>query len=236
MSTINLLPDDYLKRRAQRRANVMCLVLFVVVMAGVGGAALVSEQSYEHTRTVSRRVDAAYEDAARMIQRMQELERRKGRMLSKAKRTAALMEKVPRSYIIGAITHALPKGASLLKVKMDTRVIAEAGRSGRRRRRKHPARNVQTQTEVELRVEGLAWTDVHVARFIANLARDPLIAAVDLIYSEQTEIDDETTTRKFEIRLEMKKGADAVEAVALCEEARNGRLSRAADVREEQVQ
>ena len=38
---------------------------------------------------------------------------------------------------------------------------------------------------VDLVVTGQAATDVDVARFIANLARNPLLANVDLVYSEE---------------------------------------------------
>jgi len=41
MNAVNLLPEDYLKRRAERRANITFLELFVIVMAGVLCAAFI---------------------------------------------------------------------------------------------------------------------------------------------------------------------------------------------------
>ena len=38
MSNINFVPDDYVQSNESRRANLMCLVLFSVVMAGLGGS------------------------------------------------------------------------------------------------------------------------------------------------------------------------------------------------------
>jgi len=37
MSNINFVPDDYVQGNESRRANLMCLVLFSVVMAVLGG-------------------------------------------------------------------------------------------------------------------------------------------------------------------------------------------------------
>ena len=37
MSNINFVPDDYVQSNESRRANLMCLVLFSVVMAALGG-------------------------------------------------------------------------------------------------------------------------------------------------------------------------------------------------------
>ena len=52
MSIVNLLPDDYVEQQRHSRANRMCLVLFLVVMAGVITAAVVSERSGRHTQEI----------------------------------------------------------------------------------------------------------------------------------------------------------------------------------------
>ena len=38
MPNINFVPDDYVQSNESRRANLMCLVLLSVVMAGLGGS------------------------------------------------------------------------------------------------------------------------------------------------------------------------------------------------------
>ena len=37
MSNINFVPDDYLQNNESRRTNVLCVVLFVLVMSALGG-------------------------------------------------------------------------------------------------------------------------------------------------------------------------------------------------------
>src|ERR1039458_9805842 len=108
MGIINLLPQDYIAGRYRRRANWVCSILFAVVMAGVVGAAFVSDQNRRHTLEVSRRVDGDYAEAAKLIAQMQQLELQKALMLTKAGGSSALMERVPRSFLLGMLTNSLP--------------------------------------------------------------------------------------------------------------------------------
>lgn len=218
MSTINLLPNDHIERRAIRRANLMCLVLFAIVTTSVLAAALVSEQNSSHTRGIRDRVDAAYADAARMILQMQHLEAQRSRMLHKAELTASLVERVPRSVLLAVITNALPTNCSLLDVDLKTARIVSTTPSSLAQ--PGSSRNTMLTTEprevtksvkvrVEMEIVGRAGTDVEVARFIANLARNPLMRSVDLVYSEEKLVN-KSPTREFQIRLELKSDADAV--------------------------
>ena len=212
MSTINLLPDDYLKRRWQARANRLCLLLFIVVIIGVLGAAVVSERSVENTLTVRDNVNDQYAEAGRLISQMQELEVRKARMLEKADLTSSLIERVPRSTLLAVVTNALPKGASLKELQLASKRILRAT----------PARVVQKaaadkvavvkkvrDVAVEMTATGLAGTDVQVARFIANLARNPLIRTVDLVYSKEISRE-KIKVREFQVTIALRNGMDAI--------------------------
>jgi Tfp pilus assembly protein PilN len=217
MSTINLLPEDYVRRSARRRANVMCLVLFAISMAAVVTAALVSERSSRHTRQVRDQVDDAYTYAARQIQQMQQLEARKQSMLAKAEAISSLLERVPRSHLLGVIANAMPENTSLTRLDLDTKrlvVAAPAPAAGKSEASKFDALSAARSAKalpsvVTLELTGLAGTDVEVARLIANLARNPLIAAVDLIYSQE-KIIDKQPVREFQVHLELRTGADAL--------------------------
>jgi Tfp pilus assembly protein PilN len=227
MGIINLLPQDYIAGRYRRRANWVCSILFAVVMAGVVGAAFVSDQSRRHTLEVSRRVDGDYAEAAKLIAQMQQLELQKTLMLTKAGGSSALMERVPRSFLLGMLTNSLPKGASLSAVELDTRRTISSGPA--------PAKAPSTSggppsppptppLVVVMDVKGLASTDVEVARFIANLARNPLAASVDLAYSQEKLVDG-SSMREFQIKIELKNNsqvdAKAVQQLTMT----NGQLS-----------
>ncbi len=216
MSTINLLPDDYVQRRRRRRANILCLALFIVVMCGVVGAAVVSERSRQYTQQMLERVNADYEEAARLIEQMRTLEVQRYRMREKARMTASLVERTPRSTILAVITNARPKHTSLVKVELDTkRVFLRNKTSGKRSKFTTVSQRRAAMTApmvVTMDILGKANTDVEVARFIANLARHPLIGSVDLAYSEELKEKD-ATYREFKIIVTLNNDVDALDAI-----------------------
>ena len=221
MSTINLLPDDYLSRRGRRRANVLCLILFGMVMGAITCAHVVSERSYQHTRDVGKRIDASYTEASRLIEQMQLLKVQKIRLLRKAEQAAALQERVPRSYILGVITKSCPQYVSLLKVSLQFKRIVDSSRDkGRTAKYAAAARrrsSMPPDMVLETEVTGLASTDVEVAKFIANLANHRLLSAVDLVYSQERLIGKDkskVTVREFKIRVALKGDVDVLELLS----------------------
>ncbi len=220
MSTINLLPENHLQRRCQHRANVICMVLFVVVIGGIFLAAAASKRNLARTLAVRARVNTSYTEAAKLISQMHELEAQKVKMLRKAELTASLVERVPRSTLLAVVTKALPKGTSLESLDLQTqRIIRRAEPTDTNKQtgsklttepRKAPP--TSAETTVCAKITGFAATDVQVARFIANLARNPLMASVDLVYSEQKKVKD-VTVREFQIKTVLKHQVDAIEFV-----------------------
>jgi len=225
MSIINLLPEDYVKRRSQARANRLCLALFAAVMAGVVGAAVVSERSVGNTQAVAKRVDAAYADAAKMIEQLRELETRKAAMLHKAELTASLLERVPRSTLLAIVTTALPSGASLTQINLFPQNVVTRSEPARKeagavdskfakvQQQRAPTESV---TVMMMEATGLAGTDVEVARFITNLVRCPLMKSVDLVYSQEKVLQD-TPVREFQVKIELKPNVDVIDVLRSAE-------------------
>jgi len=216
MSIINLLPDDYVRRRQQRRTNGLCLVLFLIVMVGLAAAVIASEQWTRRTHQVAERVDAEFADAAKLLGQLQELEARKQRVLDKAQRTAALLERVPRSTLLAMITNAMPRHASLTRFHLAPKQIVSraGGESGGSKFQAVQAQRATAQvTEVlTLEVDGLAGTDVDVALFIAELIRNPLLTGVYLVYSQEKLLND-VPVREFQVKMEVKTKVDVMDVL-----------------------
>jgi hypothetical protein len=216
MSIINLLPDDYVRRRQQRRTNGLCLVLFLIVMIGLAATMIVLEQSSRRTCRVAERVDAEFADAAKLLGQLQELEARKQRVLDKAQRTAVLLERVPRSTLLAMITNALPRHASLTRFQLVPKQIVSRGEgaaSGSKFQAVQAQRAATQVTEVlTLEVDGLAGTDVDVALFITELIRNPLLTGVDLVYSQEKVLDD-MPVREFQVKMEVKAKVDVMDVL-----------------------
>jgi hypothetical protein len=221
MGIINLLPEDYIKRRSQHRANKLCLILFAAVMTGVGGAAAVSERSTRHTLAVAKRMDAAYADSAKMIEQLRELETRKQAMLHKAELTASLLERVPRSTLLAIVGCALPRGASLTRFNLSPQNVVTRAEPARKEGQAADSKFAKMQqqraatesvTIMIIEANGLAGTDVEVARFIANLARCPLMRSVDLVYSQEKLVRN-IPVREFQVKMELRPNVDVIDVL-----------------------
>ncbi len=226
MSTINLLPEDYIQRRSQHRTNVVCMILLAVVVAGVGAATAVSESNTRNTQQIRDQVNASYEQAATLLAQLRNLEAQKRKKIKKAKATAALLERVPRSYLLAVLTQALPKNASLTEVKLDpkrkilgqnSKLVKKSSKFAAAKGKKKQAPVPQIVVTVE--VTGLAATDVEVARFLANLLRNPLLTNVDLGYSQekvlrarQKDLPD-LNVREFQVTMELRENVDVIDLI-----------------------
>jgi len=227
MSTINLLPEDYLQRRWQSRANTLCAMLFAVVMAGVGMAALVSEQSLRNTRQIRDKVNSSYAEAAKMLTEMQKLEATKRQMTALAKSTASLLERVPRSYVLAMVAQALPEHCSLVKVELKPnlkKLVAKASRGPKgskfeavKKKQQGPRSTERIQPPMMLVVTGHAATDVQVASFIKNLHGNPLLSSVDYNFSQDKALKStrpdspKIRVREFKVTMELRPNVDVID-------------------------
>jgi len=207
---ISLLPDDYVRRRSQHRANIVVLALFAIVMSGVIVAAILLDQSNRHTSQVSERISDSYREAAKLVSELKQLEAKRDTVLEKAELCASLLDKVPRSYLLAFVTNAMPEYAALTRFELSTVQAVKKERVAKRRARStisaKPPGNTASDppvTIIRAQITGLGATDVEVARFITNLAQNPITDSVDLVYSQQRRID-KTPVREFKVTLELK--------------------------------
>lgn len=223
MTLINLLPEDYIQQKQARRSNRLCLVLFLVVMSGVLAAAVVGYKCRANTQTVLDRVDSEYKQATAMMDDLSRLQIQKKTMLEKARSTSTLLERVPRSYLLGVLTNSLPAHASLQQVSLYPKQVITPVETPKDP--KFAAKSGQQNTSlmiVEMEVTGLADTDVGVAKFIAALARCPLAESVDLVYSQEKPIEVKDSKgavvarhqlREFQVRMVLRSNVDVIEVI-----------------------
>jgi arginyl-tRNA--protein-N-Asp/Glu arginylyltransferase len=118
-SQLSFLPDDYLKRKAQRRANAICAFLFLVIMSAIVSAFTVSERSLKNVEKMHASVEQDYAVAAKKLEQVQEMQNKQHMMAQQAELAATLLEKVPRSFVLAELTNNLPAGLSLLDFTME---------------------------------------------------------------------------------------------------------------------
>lgn len=212
-SPASFLPPDYVQAKAQRRTNLVCLSLFALVLLTVVLALLVTDRQRQDVRQLQLQTDQAYAQAAARLDQLDTLEQRKKQLIRKAQITCQLLEKVPRSRILGELTNALPDGAGLLEFSLETKTIridrptsaataidqAKQTAQAKKNGAGEPEPIIQ---EVSLQLVGTAATDVQVAQYLASLSSHPLFQDVTLVSSEQKTIDDRPI-RKFRIDLKV---------------------------------
>jgi len=166
-----------------------------------------------------KQLDVAYDEAGKLIMQMQQLQSQQAQLVQQAKQATTLLERVPRSEVLRAISQACPMEASLRTIRLETR----RGESSKPQAKPDSKTKTKTKTKfqtvaeqknapggpgtVEIWITGFAGADVEVAKFIANLARNQMMSQVDLIYSEQKEYRD-LQIREFQIRLELRPPTD----------------------------
>lgn len=219
---LSFLPDDYLARKAQRRTNVICATLFLIVLGAIGAVFMLSERATHEVVAHHDRVATEYAEFAKKIEQVKELREKQRKMAHQAEVTASLLERVPRSYLLAEFTNSMPAGVSLIDLSLESRVRsapapATAAKTPFEQKKaeleakaagKAPAAPV-TQAkayDVGLKLTGVAQTDVQVAQFINKLSRSKLLNDVNLVIVDQFAVDNDKV-RKF--TLEMMLNPDA---------------------------
>ena len=224
MAKTDFLPEDYLEKRNQRRTNIVSLSLFVVVMTGIIGAFLVTDRQRSEVTRRQAEVNAEFEEAAKRLEQLEDLHVRKDEMLRKARVTSALIERVPRSFILAELINLMPSTLSLLELELTSKVkrvavVATTSMQQAKQRNLKAARGARSpdpapevpQDEVTLRLVGVAPTDVQVAQYMTSLSRSEMFSDVNLAFSEEVKLIDDYLMRKFRIDLQLDSTAAAIE-------------------------
>ena len=214
MSNINFVPDDYVQSNESRRANLMCLVLFSVVMAALGGSFVTIKIRQRACSAEESLVNAKMKRMEESIQKFEELQTKRKEMMRTALTTAELLEPVPRSVLLASLTNNLPAGVSLVKLGL---IQKEPPRSARRApKSKYQAAQAKANggsevavspeklRETRMDIEGIAPSDLQVAAYIEHLGQTILLDNVALIESKEKKIED-TPFRHFKLTAMLRK-------------------------------
>jgi Tfp pilus assembly protein PilN len=218
---LSFLPDDYLERKAQRRTNAICATLFLVVMVAIGSAFTFTERSMRDAEREHNAIERKFTEAAKRIEQVQQMQEKQRTMAMQAELTASLLEKVPRSFLLAEVTNAMPPGVTLLDLNLESRRHSaptspgnkstfESKKSATADAKKKAAAAAQSEAkvyDVNVKITGVAGTDVQVAQFITRLNQSTLVRDVNLVVSEEFKSED-GPVRKFQIEMMVNPHAD----------------------------
>lgn len=225
------LPEDYVARKAELRANFLSLTLFGVVMFGVVGAFFVTNRQWLKVRDEQKAINVLYTQEAQKIDQLKQLEKQKVEMLEKAEITTALIEKVPRSVFLSELIGPMPEQITLLTLDLKSKRIIEAPPAAAKAGPKtvkslagkpkptaaakpgdkppEPPEKVKApRFEYTLTLVGLATANEQIADYLAALQTCQLLERVEIQYIKESKVG-ERQLRKFEIVARLRPNADA---------------------------
>jgi Tfp pilus assembly protein PilN len=214
MLNINFVPDDYIEKRESCRANIFYLVLLVIVLGIFGGTFLVIKTRQRSLLAEAELVNVRLAKTSQAIAQLEELQSKRKLMMKTALMTAELIEPVPRSLLLAAITNSLPTGVSLTRLKLIEKEPAaasvppaysskyEAAKAAQAQAQLGGVRDNYEQTQIE--IEGLAPSDIEVAQYISRLGESVLLEEVGLVHSKEYKVEEERY-RMFELTARLRK-------------------------------
>ena len=218
---LSFLPDDYLERKAQRRTNIVCALMFIVVFAVMGTTFVVTERAAREVDARDAETLAQYTEAAEKIAQAREIEKKQKRMARQAELAASLLEKIPRGNILADLTNLLPGGVSLIdfdltsqvrKAPTPTYATKFEKQAAASKKTKQPEPEIQPKHyDVRMRITGVAYADSQVAQYINRLSTAPRFRDVNLLLVEEHTLQGEKL-RRFRIEMMLNPDATALPA------------------------
>lgn len=212
MATPNsFLPEDYLDRKIARRTNLICVGLFLVMIAAIGAAFYVQNRQDIGTRAELVDVNNAFTKRAEQLRQIKELQERQQQMIEKAKVVRQLVERVPRSIILAEVVNNMPASLSLLELDLETKATPaprnltalDRAKAKQDKDTDKAAGKVEiVPRQVFIDIEGIAEFEKQITEFMGNLTHHPLFMSVGLEYIEQDTIE-QTDLFRFRIRMEL---------------------------------
>jgi Tfp pilus assembly protein PilN len=224
---LSFLPDDYLERKARRRANALCAGLSVIVMGAIASAFWLTERSMAQVETRAAKVDTEFTEAARSIEQVNKMKAQQRKIVHQAELAASLVERVPRSNMLAEFTNSLPPGTSLLDLALESKVkVASAApvdpRLAKKLQQQAAAggaaaaatpQSAPVQYVVHLKLTGIADSDVQVAQFMSKLSACPLVTDVNLVITDVFKQGDREM-RRFQIEMVQNPAAEVKDDTA----------------------
>ncbi|MEO0629993.1 MAG: PilN domain-containing protein [Planctomycetota bacterium] len=220
----SFLPEDYVKSRGERRANLLSLSLFGVMMLAVVAAFFATNKKWMFVRDEKRSVNARYVQEAAKIDELKALETQRDELIKKAEVTAALVERVPRSLLFAEIVRRMPEEVKLLELELESeqikrasaaskksagvRTLSGAGKNAGKAKAKDEEETLVPEYRQTLTLVGVGRDNDNIADYIESLKNCAILSNVELQYIKETKIE-QAELRKFELRARIRNGIDA---------------------------
>ncbi len=214
----SFLPEDYVARRAEVRANFLGLVLFGIVVFSIVAAFFVSNRQWATVKAQRAIISAEYQQAQEKIDQIKELDAKKKEMVGKAEIATSLIERVPRSVLLSQLVERMPEQITLLDMKLESKKAvvptqkpnkATRGSLSRGKKKTEEKPKVVAPSLIyTVTIVGVTPKNEHITDYLASLNQCNLFDRVDLQHIKERTID-EVDLREFAIKVKISRRADA---------------------------
>jgi Tfp pilus assembly protein PilN len=161
-------------------------------------------------------VSREFEEASKNIEKAQEMEKQKEKMVAKAEITTTLMERVRRSVLLGELTRQRPQGVNFVSMELKTKELSGGARPNTDvERAARAAQGLPVEApkpppvDVTVNLIGTAPSDAEVSAYMANLQKSSLLVGVTLLYSEEyRKTKEDAAVRRFSLDMRINPSAD----------------------------
>ncbi|MBN1555761.1 MAG: hypothetical protein JXA11_13535 [Phycisphaerae bacterium] len=226
MSQMNLLPEYYVKRRFRNRVDMLCVILFSLVMGGVIVVGTLQGRKYRDTQQEYELVSEQFQREAGSMDVFMRLRKEKRDQLTAAAQVSQLEERVPRSYLVATVARALPENACLsvldISEKMSITAAMTQAKKGAKPKGKGRGKgpmNVTCSTDpreeapkpkLVVQIGGYAATDADVAQIYTTLKSHSITNDVQLRHTREYETET-GVYREFQIDWTLQEDADVLD-------------------------
>lgn len=217
MGQLNLLPESYVRERFRYRIDLMCVILFAVVMGSVMGAEAVSRARINETKDLHTRVTAQYSEATKFIKAFFQLQGERNYLLKEAEIAASMEEHIPRSYLLAVITNALRGSVSLEDVTISAvypqyrpippKKTAQGTKPGKPKVPDLP----QIPPIITVELVGLAEKEEDIGAFIAALRASKLVSRLEHKYSRDDLYEKKYPVSRFSLFIRIRRDLDVLD-------------------------
>ncbi len=222
----SFLPEDYVAKKAERRTNVLAVVLFVIVSFGVIGAFFVTNREWNDVRNYQSTVNVRYAQAAQDIERLKQIEKDRAARIQKAEITTALIEKVPRSILLAELINRAPSRMMLFRLEVESEQVSGGRKASRTKttssgtlsasKKSSTSKNaappapevVAPKFSTSIGILAVCPENEDVAVYLRRLQECELLQNVQLVFVEQRTVKEREMV-KFKIEADLRPNADA---------------------------
>ena len=118
MQLLNFIPDDYIKRKLARKANLLCALLASVVGLTLGVLFVILAVADDQLEGERERIDGLVAQTAEAVEDWHKFQAEQTAVLEKAEKAARLLNPLPRSRVVAEVVRVLPEKVTLTELSI----------------------------------------------------------------------------------------------------------------------